>query len=279
MKLLGFDTMRDISSKNKTKPNNLVQTIERVSLILDVLGEYSQGVGVGELSEKLAFPKGTIHRLLSSLAYFDFARKDPISKKYRLGFKLIELGNCLLNHLDFQTEARPFLVELAEQTKETVHMVILDHNEALYIDKVESSKLTGGLRMVSMLGTRIPAHSSAVGKVLLSSLSHKELDEVIQDKGLHRRTEYTITNPLILKKHLKVVREQGYAIDIQENEKGVCCVGAPIMNRKGRVIAAISISGPSFRLTPQVLCTSLRSKVMETALIISKKLGYPERQQ
>jgi DNA-binding IclR family transcriptional regulator len=155
--------MRDISSKNKIKPNNLVQTIERVSLILDVLGKYSQGIGIRELSEKLSFPKGTIHRLLSSLAYFDYARKDPISKKYRLGFKLMELGNCLLNHLDFQ------------------------------------------------------------------------------------------------------------------DEKGVYCVGAPIMDRKGRVIAAISISGPSFRLTPQILHTLLKVKIMKTALNISKKLGYPER--
>jgi len=121
--------MKDISSKTKTKPNNIVQTIERVSLILDILGKYSQGISVGELSEKLSFPKGPIHRLLSSLAYFDYAGKDPIS-----------------------------------------------------------------------------------------SLSQEKVDEVIQDKGLHRRTENTITDPETLKEHLKSAQKQGYAIDNQENE-------------------------------------------------------------
>lgn len=142
----------------------MVQTIERVFLILDILCNYSQEISIGELSEKLDFPKGAIHRLLSSLAYFDYVRKDPISKKYRLGIKLMDLGYCLIDHLDFQTKARPFLMDLTGQTKETVHMVCLDHHEALYIDKMESSKLDGGLRMVSMLGSRIPVHSSAVGK-------------------------------------------------------------------------------------------------------------------
>ena len=143
--------MKASKANNRSKPSNLVQTIERASLILDILGTSPQGLSIGELSEKTGFPKGTTHRLLTSLAYFDYVRQDSMTKNYHLGFKLVELGNRLLSQRDIRTEAHPYLIELAERTKETVHMVILDRNEALYVDKVDASEHAGGLRMVSML--------------------------------------------------------------------------------------------------------------------------------
>ncbi|MDX2511780.1 MAG: IclR family transcriptional regulator, partial [Desulfobacterales bacterium] len=162
--------MEHSKSNGRSKPSNLVQTIERVSLILDILGKSPHGISVGELSEKTGLPKGTTHRLLSSSAYFDLVRQDSTTKKYHLGFKLVELGNRLLSQLDFRNEARPYLKELAERTKETVHMVILDRNEGLYVDKVDAAEHASGLRMISALGSRIPAHCSAVGKILLAFL-------------------------------------------------------------------------------------------------------------
>jgi len=266
--------MNEILSQNRSKPGNLVQTIERVSLILDILGKSPQGISVGELSEKVSLPKGTTHRLLSSLAYFDYVRQDSGTKNYSLGFKLVELGNRLLDQIDFRTEARPFLVELADHTKETVHMVILDQNEVLYIDKVEASENTTGLRMVSMLGSRIPAHCSAVGKVLLAALPEAKLLELIGSKGLPRKTQNTITDLGKLKEHLSLIRKRGYALDNEENERGIRCVGAPIRDQRGTVIAAISISVPVLRVPKQVLESSLKVQVMQTALNISRKLGY-----
>ena len=261
---------------NRSKPNNLVQTIERVALIFDILGMAPNGISVGELSQKTGFPKGTSHRLLSSLAYFDYVRQDPVTKNYQLGFKLVELGNRLLGHLDFRAVARPFLIHLAERTKETVHMVILDRNEALYIDKVDSSEHRSGLRMVSMLGSRLPAHCSAVGKVLLAHLSDAAFDEVISHKGLAERTRNTITEVERLRAHLKKVFAQGYALDNEENEIGIRCVAAPIRNERGAVIAAISISVPALRSEKSKLETTLKDRVVETALNISRKLGYPQ---
>ncbi len=266
--------MKASNAQNRSKPSNLVQTIERVSSILDILGKSPKGLSVGELSKKTGFPKGTTHRLLTSLAYFDYIRQDSMTRKYHLGFKLVELGNRLLHQLDLRTEAHPYLIELAERTKETVHMVILDHNEALYVDKVDASDHHGGLRMVSMLGTRIPTHCSALGKAMLAFLPEERLVSIVKNKGLPRRTENTITDIEELKKHLQLIREQGYAFDDEENEKGVRCVGAPIRDQNGKVNAAISISVPSIQIRTDTLLTTLKDQVTETAMKISQKLGY-----
>ena len=257
-----------------TKPKNLVQSVERVSVILDVLGRYPQGLSFGDLSTKVDLSKGTTHRLLSTLAFLGYVRQDAETKKYNLGFKLVELGNRLLSQIDFRTEARSFLVDLAESTKETVHLVILDQNEVLYIDKVESNSNPKGLRMASMLGSRIPAHCSAVGKVLLAALPEEKLIQLVSSKGLPRQTENTITDLGALKEHLKLVRKNGYALDKEENEIGIRCISAPIRDQRGEVIAAISISTPVSRVKTRILKTVLKDQVIGTALNISRKIGY-----
>jgi DNA-binding IclR family transcriptional regulator len=256
------------------KPKNFVQSIERVSIILDALSEYPQGLSLGDLSAKVDLSKGTTHRLISSLAFLGYARQDSETKKYNLGFKLVELGNRLLSQIDFRTEARPYLFDLAESVKETVHLVILDQKEVLYIDKVESGGQPPGLRMVSMLGSRIPAHCTAVGKVLLSALPEETLEKLVGEKGLPKQTEKTITDFAKLKTHLKRVRTNGHAFDQEENEIGIRCVAAPIRDQLGEVIAAISISGPVSRINVRMLKTELKTRVAETALRISRKIGY-----
>jgi IclR family KDG regulon transcriptional repressor len=256
------------------KPNNLVQTIERASSILDILGQSPQGISIRELSTKIKLPKGTTHRLLSSLSYFGYVRQDSKTRNYLLGLKLVELGQLLLSQLDLRKEAEPFLRDLAERTKETVHLVFLDRNEIVYIDKVETDQNPSGLKMASRVGLRNPAHSSAVGKVLLAHFSEEELKNFINEKGIAKRTENTIVDPTQLKEHLKSVRAQGYAIDDEENEKGIRCVAAPIYNEVGKTVAAISISGPAFRITKKVIQESLRKEVMETAHKISQRLGF-----
>ncbi len=256
------------------RPKNIVQSIERVSLILDTLSESPQGLSLGDLSAKVALSKGTTHRLLSSLAFLGYARQNAATKNYSLGFKLVELGNRLLHQIDFRMEARPYLLELAESAKETVHLVILDQKEVLYIDKVEAGGQPPGLRMVSMLGSRIPAHCTAVGKVLLSALPEEKLEKLVGDKGLTKQTEKTITDFTKLKTHLQLVRTNGYAFDQEENEIGIRCVAAPIRDQRGEVIAAISISGPVSRIKVPMLRTELKNKVTETALRISRKIGH-----
>ena len=266
-----------MSTYQTSKPNNLVQTLERASSILDILGQSPQGISIRELSTKIKLPKGTTHRLLSSLSYFGYVRQDPKTRNYLLGLKLVELGQLLLGQLDLRKEAEPFLRDLAERTKETVHLVFLDRNEIVYIDKVETEQNSSGLKMASRVGLRNPAHSSAVGKVLLAHFPEEELKNFIKEKGLAKRTENTIVDPTQLKDHLKLVRAQGYAIDDEENEKGIRCVAAPIYNEVGKTVAAISISGPAFRITKKVIQESLKKEVMETALKVSQRLGFRDK--
>jgi len=264
-------------TSQRFKPNNLVQTIERASTILETLGQTPQGISIKDLSVKVNLPKGTTHRLLSSLSYFGYVRQDSKTRDYFLGLKLVELGQLLLSQLDLRKEAEPFLRDLSERTKETVHMVFLDRNEIVYIDKVELDHNPSGLKMASRVGLRNPAHSCAVGKVLLSHLSEDEMNQIIKEKGLPKRTENTITDYIQLKECLKIVRTQGYAIDDEENERGIRCVAAPIYNESGKAVAAISITGPAFRMTKKMIQEILKKEVMETALKISQKLGFRER--
>ncbi len=270
-------TVNEISNPGRTRPSNLVQTLERASFILDILGQSPQGISIKDLSDKMRLPKGTTHRLLSSLSYFGYVRQDQGTKNYFLGFKLVELGNMLLGQLDLRKEAEPFLRDLAERTKETVHLVILDGNEIVYLDKLETEPHTGGLRMASRVGSRNPAHSCAVGKVLMAHLPVEALARLVEDKGLPRRTANTITDFKQLRDHMAVVRKQGYAVEDEENERGIRCVGAPIFNEAGRVVAAISVSGPAFRVTKKSVQESLKKEVMETALRISQRLGFRGR--
>jgi IclR family transcriptional regulator, KDG regulon repressor len=272
---------RKATTKGK-KPANLVQTIERTALILEILGHYPNGLSLGKLSEKVELPKGTIHRLLTSMAYFDLIRQDRASKHYHLGFKLVELGNQLLNHIDLRKEARSYLISLSDEVQETTHLVVLDRNKALYIDKVDLYSQRGGLQMVSMLGSRIPLHCTAVGKVFLAYMPETDAEIIIQNVNSDRRTGNTITDPTELKKHLKMIRVKGYAIDDEENEEGVRCVGAPIRNENGQVVAALSVSGPTTRITIEKIDDSIKDRVTETAMRISRKLGFslgtkPER--
>ena len=260
-----------------SRPNNLVQTIERVSRILEMVGQSPQGMSIRDLSSGLSLPKGTIHRLLSSLSYFGYIRQDTETKSYFLGLKLMELNALLDSQLDLRKVAEPILRDLAEKTKQTAHMVILDRNEVVYIEKIETQQPAGGLKMASRLGSRNPAHSSAVGKALLAYVSEEVLADFLRAKGLPRRTANTITDPGSFRDHLKLVRDQGYAIDDEENEQGIRCLGAPIFDGKGRALAAISVSGPVFQMTKKFVQDVVRKEVVAAASDISRRLGFPGR--
>jgi DNA-binding IclR family transcriptional regulator len=274
-----YFVLRNDVLKGTPKPNNLVQTIERVSSILDILAQSAQGISIRDLSSNIGLPKGTTHRLLSSLSYFGYVRQEPKTRNYFLGLKFVELGQILLSQLDLRKEAEPFLRDLAERTKETIHLVILDRNEIVYIDKVETDQNPSGLKMASRIGLRNPAHSSAVGKMILASFSEEELQSFFREKSLGRRTENTITDPILLREHLKTVRKQGYAVDDEENEKGIRCVAAPIYNEIGKTVAAISITAPAFRVTKKSIQETLKKEAMATASKISERLGYRRRER
>jgi DNA-binding IclR family transcriptional regulator len=261
-----------VSLKNTKRPANLVQTIERVDQLLTILSKSPQGMRLGEMAAKVGLPKGTTHRLVSSLAYFDYIQQDLNSREYKLGFKLVTLGEQVLDQIDLRSVAHPHLFELSQQAEEIAHLVVMDNDEALYVDKIQP--IREGLHMSSRIGNRAPLHCTSVGKVLLAHQPRAEIDRIIQTKGLPRRTAHTLIDGAQLKSHLEKVKKNGYALDDEEHSQGVRCVAAPIHNKKGEVLAAISISAPAVRVTLDLAQGRIKKLVTSTAKKISNQLGY-----
>jgi IclR family KDG regulon transcriptional repressor len=219
----------------------IIQSVDRALQILDLFDEYETELKITEISKRLGLHKSTVHSLLKTLQSRGYIIQDPDSGKYRLGLKLMERGNLVLQGMDLRNIAKKILMELSLQTGLTVHLVILDGKEGVYIDKVEGAS---GVVMYSRIGRRVPIHSSAVGKVLVAFKQEQELTDILSDYVYTPHTPNTITNETDFLNELATVRIKGYAVDDQENERGVRCIAAPIWDHTKQVIAAISVSTP-----------------------------------
>jgi DNA-binding IclR family transcriptional regulator len=261
---------RSKGNKMKKSPKYPIKVLNKSLSILEILLQKGSAMNISELSEKLGFYPSTIHRILDTLKHWGYVEQNPHTQKYQLGLKALELGMAKLRQMDLVREATPYLKELVNQCNETVHLGVLEAGEVLYLAKEESSQT---IRMISYVGRRAPLHCTALGKVLLAYLSEKERKKMLGKKVLPRLTKNTITDKRELEKELAKVREQGFSLDREENEKDVCCVAAPIRNYQGEVIAAISISSPIFRIDKNAQ-TNLKEALIETSKKISKRLGY-----
>jgi DNA-binding IclR family transcriptional regulator len=221
-----------------------IKVLEKVIRILDLFDEKGKELTPAEICESLSLNKSTAFRIINILAEAGYLERDSVTSKYRLGFKLFYLGSLVEGRSEIRNLAHPFLEELTEKCDETVHLVVLDHGEALYLDKLEGEK---AIRVVSKIGSRLPTHCSGVGKALLASLPDETVKNIIQEKGLKRFTNNTITDLETLMIELARIRKQGYAIDNEEIEIGLKCIAAPLQYSAGETIAAISISGPKER--------------------------------
>ncbi|NLX92167.1 MAG: IclR family transcriptional regulator [Firmicutes bacterium] len=259
------------------KEGKHVQSLERALNILEVMAREGAPISVTELAEKVNLKISTVHRLLSTLSFRGYVEQDPEDNKYKLGLKLLEIGNSVLNHSsDIRTIARPYLEELVEKCNETANLAILDETDVVYIDQVESKNLII-VRMFAQVGNRGPVHCTASGKALLAFYPEAKIDEIIEKLEMVKYTNETITDRNHLKKELQRIRQDGYALDWGEREEHVRCIAAPIFNFEGKVIASISISGPSTRITTYYMKNELVDLIMSTAANISQKMGYKMR--
>jgi len=254
----------------KANPNYPIKVLDKTFSILDILLQHGSSMYMTEISKKLDLYPSTTHRILDTLKHWGYIEQDPHTQKYQLGLKALELGMAKLHQMDLAREATPYLKELVKQCNETVHLGVLEGGEVLYLAKEESSQT---IRMISYVGRRAPLHCTALGKVLLTYLSIEERKKILGEKVLPRLTENTITDKMELEKELGKVREQGFALDREENEKDVRCVAAPIRNYQGEVIAALSISSPIFRIDKNAQ-NNLKKALIEVSEKISKRLGY-----
>jgi len=240
---------------------------------MDVRGSKNEDRSVTEISNTLEMPKGTVHRILSSLVKYKYARQDLETKKYGLGIRFYMMQSPLDRFKALRAVMNPLMRELYLKCKETVSAASLVDDEIEYIERFESEML---LRVSIRVGTRFPAHCTATGKVLLSALSEAELTQLYKGRGrLKKGTETSITSMRDLKKALDKVREQGFARDSEETLIGVNCMASPIYNLKGETVAAISISGPRERMTPEKV-DELMPLLQETTAKISQELGAPD---
>jgi len=254
----------------KKSPNYPIKVLDKSLSVLELLLQKDSSMNMTEISERLEIYPSTIHRILDTLKHWGYVEQDPHTQKYQLGLKALELGMAKLHQMDLAREATPYLKELVNQCNETVHLGVLEEGEVLYLAKEESSQT---IRMISYVGKRAPLHCTALGKVLLAYLPEEERKKILGKKALPRLTENTITDKRELEKELGKVREQGFALDREENEKDVRCVAAPIRNYQGEVIAALSISSPAFRIDKNAQ-NNLKKALIKTSREISMRLGY-----
>ena len=259
----------------ESKPNYPIKVLNKTFSILEVLLQQGSAMNLTEISKKLDLYPSTTHRILDTLKHWGYVEQEPDNQEYQLGLKVLELGMAKLQQIDLVREATPYLKELVNQYNETVHVGVLEEGDVLYLAKEEASQT---IRMISYVGKRAPLHCTALGKVLLAYLSTEERKKILGGKVLPRLTENTITDKRELEKELDKVKEQGFALDREENEKDVRCVAAPIRNYQGEVIAALSISSPIFRIDKNTQ-NNLKVALIETSRKISKRLGYDDKLQ
>ena len=245
-------------------------TVKKALSVLTALGEEKEGMGVLALARKLTLNRSTVHRLISAFVESGFVRQDPTTHRYVIGMRILELAGDALARMEVRRVALPFLQELVEATGETVHLGIMDRGDVVFIDKIEGPEL---VRFFTHVGKRFPAYVTSIGKAIAAYLPQEEAEKILDFQSFEAHTENTITTRQAFKEHLKQIRKKGYAIDNEENRRGVCCLGSPVFDSDGRVVAAVSISGPAFRLSLKKM-RELSGPLKATALEISKTLGY-----
>ncbi|MBA3950718.1 MAG: IclR family transcriptional regulator [Rubrobacter sp.] len=244
-----------------------VQSLERALDILEVLGRSDGELGISEIGLSVGLANGTVHRLLSTLTRRGYARQVSDSRKYTLGPRAITLASSSRERLG--PLARPFLRELMEVSRESANLAALDRNSVVYIEQVPAPRM---VRMFTEPGNRVPAHASGTGKVLLAFQPPEALKAMLGRSGLARFTPHTITDMDRFLEELELIRERGYATDYEEIEEGVRCVAAPVSGVEGRVVAAISISGPAGRLEGDRL-EEIVPQIKRIAADLSRSLG------
>lgn len=242
--------------------------VERALNILEAAAHRRDGLTNSEISRKLAIPKSSASYILRTLERRGYLRRDAESGRYRLGLKILSLGGDAQANLDIADVALPFMRALEEKIHMTVHLAVLDQGEAVYIEKVEAP---GFFKVNTWVGRRMFLHSTSVGKCLLAWLPKHEVEALVKHEGLKKRTPKTITTMSKLLADLEQVKLQGYAMDDEENSLGARCLGAPVFDVTGNVVAALGASGTLTQVDEANL-PRIAEAVKEAARRISRQL-------
>lgn len=263
--------LQDTIMAKKEKSEYLIQAVSHALDLLEQFHDEIDELGVTELSKRLKLHKNNVFRLLATLESRGYIEQNRVTENYRLGLKTLELGQTFIRQMGLLRQSKPVLESLVKECNETTYVAILKDFNIIYLDAVETDMT---VRVVPRVGSRLPAYCTAAGKVQIAFMSDEELENFLPTKELKRYTNNTITDRDVLKKQLKEIAEQGYAIDNEELDIGVRCVSAPIRDYTRRIIGAVSISGPSMRFLDERVDKELIPLVMRAAEEISSKLGF-----
>lgn len=246
-----------------------VPALTKAFRLLDTLSKSTSGMTLAELVARSQLPKSTVHCLLLTLHREGYIHHNQKIGRYMFGQRLSLLANASIRGLELREEAAPYLAKLMLDTQLTVHMGIMEHGEGVVIAKIACPAQA---RLATWIGKRVPLHCTGLGKALLSGLNEEELDLLSQTRGLSRHNDSTIGSVARLKKDLERVRTLGYAIDDEEDEIGMRCIGVPVLNSERNVTAAISVAGTTHQITSENEL-GLSQKLKRTAAAVSQFLA------
>lgn len=250
------------------KATNSVKSVETAFRILDALMEL-EGAGSSELASYLDMPKSTTHNYLSTLHQEELVVKE--GSTYRLGIRFLEYGAYARQITNIFEIAKPEVDDLAESTGELANLMIEEHGRGSYLHRAQGKD---AVQVEAHVGTRVPLHSTGMGKAILAHLPEERVEEIIATHGLSEATSNTITDREELFDELATIREQGIAFDDGERIPGLRCVAAPILSNNGRVLGAISVSGPSNRVGGDYWEEELAQQVLEKVNVIELNVTY-----
>ncbi len=251
------------------KDVNRVQSIDRATAILECFNEEKKELKLSEISERLGLNKSTVHGIISTLKYHGFISQNEDTQKYKLGIRFIEFGDLVINSLNIRNAALSVIDEVCDRIEETIHIAMLDGIDVVWIEKRECIK---SIKTSTKLGSRLPAYTTADGKMVLSYIDKEKIRNYLPKK-IPKHTENTITNKVAFIKRLEEIKENGYTIDNEEFVEGIKCVAAPIFDHEGKVRFSLSTTGPAFRMTDEKT-KELVIIIKEAANEISRRIGY-----
>jgi IclR family acetate operon transcriptional repressor len=246
-----------------------VRSLSRALTLLKTLAKNDHGLSLSQLALQVKLPVSTAHRLLSTLQQENFVRYDAERGVWLVGVQSFIVGSAFLRSRELTAIARPLMHDLMENIGETVNLAVEEGGEVVYMAQVECRQT---MRAIARPGGRAAMHASALGKALLAAMPETDVKRIIAQRGLPAFTEKTITAAEALRAELKLIRARHIAIDDEENALGLRCVAAAIFDEHARPAAAVSLSGPSVRITPEVL-PGLGEAVRRTAAQITSRLG------
>ena len=260
--------MKNTLSQKKHK----VQTLQRALDLIEILADLGPEESLTKLSRRARLSLSTTHRILNALKCRGYVEQNPKTSEYKLTLKFFEIGNMVVRHLSLREEAVPVLRDLAEKTGESAHLIVLDKDEGLCLERIDGHH---HLRVLFVeVGGRIPLHVGAGSRVLFAYLPEQEMDRIVDTKGLRVLTKRSIADADSLRKDAKKIREQGYALSFGDVAEGAAGLGCPVRNWRGEVVAAISIAGVSSHFSKDRI-PGLIEIVKDGACELSRRLSAP----